>query len=227
MYTNRTGKKHGLNLDHILKFRKTLLREPLISSYAYQIKLKRNTSNSPGGRRRPLVSNKPLGISFKDFCSYEPDRCEKPSNMEEFCRNHPILCSEDTSNLTVPVQDSKTREIIEGYLFNDTYNNEEELFTYYNYSSKERTFVEDIDNPDLSLKCYSENLHLFQSGSELDIVELNFLSRKGDWIAWYMLNQVNIKPLYPLDTPQVFVAIHSPFVPLYPLVDLHPVRPDK
>ncbi|GBO19459.1 hypothetical protein AVEN_24187-1, partial [Araneus ventricosus] len=34
------------------------------------------------------------------------------------------------------------------------------------YSSKVRTFVEDIDNPDLSLKCYSENLHLFQSGSK-------------------------------------------------------------
>ncbi|GBN02262.1 hypothetical protein AVEN_209040-1 [Araneus ventricosus] len=61
MYTrNRTGKKHGLNLDNILKFRKTLLREPLISSYAYQIKLKRNTPNTPGGRHRPLVSNEPV-----------------------------------------------------------------------------------------------------------------------------------------------------------------------
>ncbi|GBN02261.1 hypothetical protein AVEN_209039-1 [Araneus ventricosus] len=70
-------------------------------------------------------------ISFKDFCSYEPDQCVKPSNMEEFCRNHPILCSEDTSNLTVPVQDSKTREIMKRYLYNDSYN-DDELFRSYN-----------------------------------------------------------------------------------------------
>ncbi|GBM04223.1 hypothetical protein AVEN_224167-1, partial [Araneus ventricosus] len=68
-----------------------------------------------------------------DFCSYEPDRCEEPSNMEEFCRNHPILCSEGTSNLTVPRQDYETRKIMQSYLFNDTYNNEEELFSYYKY----------------------------------------------------------------------------------------------
>ncbi|GBM41279.1 hypothetical protein AVEN_202874-1 [Araneus ventricosus] len=39
-------------------------------------------------------------ISFKDFCSYEPDQCEKPRNMEEFCRKHGIDCRNGTTNLT-------------------------------------------------------------------------------------------------------------------------------
>ncbi|GBN02265.1 hypothetical protein AVEN_209043-1 [Araneus ventricosus] len=92
------------------------------------------------------------------------------------------------------------------------------------YSAKVRTFVENVFNPSLSLKCYSENLHLFQSGSEPKTDKLDFFSEKGDMITWYGLKQMNVKPLYPLDTPQVFVAIHSPYVPLYPVVDLHPEK---
>ncbi|GBN18173.1 hypothetical protein AVEN_49586-1 [Araneus ventricosus] len=40
-------------------------------------------------------------ISFKDFCSYEPDQCEKPRNMEEFCRKHVRDCSNGTTNSKV------------------------------------------------------------------------------------------------------------------------------
>ncbi|GBM41281.1 hypothetical protein AVEN_202876-1 [Araneus ventricosus] len=39
-------------------------------------------------------------ISFKEFCSYEPDRCEKPRNMKKFCRKHRSDCRNGTTNLT-------------------------------------------------------------------------------------------------------------------------------
>ncbi|GBM26332.1 hypothetical protein AVEN_239337-1 [Araneus ventricosus] len=102
-------------------------------------------------------------ISFKDFCSYEPDRCEKPSNMEEFCKNHPFDCRGGTTNLTIPMQDDHTREIMRRYISNDSYN-DALLFSRYNYSSKARTFIHRSND---FLKCYSENLHLYQSRSKL------------------------------------------------------------
>ncbi|GBN03831.1 hypothetical protein AVEN_233030-1 [Araneus ventricosus] len=37
-------------------------------------------------------------ISFKEFCAYEPDQCEKPRNMEEFCSKHRRDCRNGTTN---------------------------------------------------------------------------------------------------------------------------------
>ncbi|GBN59942.1 hypothetical protein AVEN_249367-1, partial [Araneus ventricosus] len=61
-------------------------------------------------------------ISFKEFCSYEPDQCEKPRNMEEFCRKHESDCSNGTTNSKIPMQGYDTSHIMQRYLFNDSYN---------------------------------------------------------------------------------------------------------
>ncbi|GBM90488.1 hypothetical protein AVEN_157633-1 [Araneus ventricosus] len=79
-------------------------------------------------------------ISFKEFCSYEPDECEKPRNMEEFCRKHESDCSNGTTNLTIPKQDDDTIQIIQHYLLNDSYN-DAALFVDYEYGSSSLLFV--------------------------------------------------------------------------------------
>ncbi|CAL1293042.1 unnamed protein product [Larinioides sclopetarius] len=166
-------------------------------------------------------------ISYKDYCSYESHRCERPSNVEKFCEKHPYHCYEDTSNLTIPKKDSSTRRNTQYYLFEDKYNDDEILFQLYNYTSKKRTFVRDVENYGQHLKCYSENLHLYQSNSIPKIQEINYNTEMADQIFWKRLLPENIEPFYPPDTPQIFVAIHSPHVPLNPVVDLHPVMPER
>ncbi|GBM77143.1 hypothetical protein AVEN_209088-1 [Araneus ventricosus] len=138
-------------------------------------------------------------ISFKEFCSYEPDWCETPGNMEEFCKKQRSDCRNGTANLTIPMQNKMTRRVMQRYLFNDSYN-DALLFRYYNYSSKARTFTEDSKDDALFLKCYSENLHLYRSRSKLKTQKLN--------------------------EPDVFVGIHSPYVPI-DIDDLHAIRPGE
>ncbi|GBM41288.1 hypothetical protein AVEN_202882-1 [Araneus ventricosus] len=164
-------------------------------------------------------------ISFKDFCSYEPDQCEKPRDMEEFCRIHIYDCRNGTTNSKIPMQDYKTSLIMQRYLLNDSYN-DALLFEEYEYASEVRTFIDDIDDLMLFLKCYSQNLQLYQSRSKPKTWKLDFDRKKGDLFLRIALDQMNIEPFYLTDEPQVFVGIHSPYVPI-DIKDLHAIRPGK
>ncbi|GBM94896.1 hypothetical protein AVEN_14202-1 [Araneus ventricosus] len=161
-------------------------------------------------------------ISFKDFCSYEPDQCEKPRNMEEFCWKHIYDCSNGTTNSKIPKQDDDTIEIMQRYLLNDSYN-DALLFEDYEYASKARTFIENHKDDFLYIKCYSDNLHLYQSRSEPKTRKFDFNHKARDWFFRIWLDQMEIEPFYPPDDPQAFIAIHSPFVPIV-LADLHAIR---
>ncbi|GBN29700.1 hypothetical protein AVEN_230593-1 [Araneus ventricosus] len=164
-------------------------------------------------------------ISFEDFCSYEPDRCEKPRNMTEFCTNRIYTnkdCRKGTMNAKIPMQDNWTREAMQLYLLNDSYN-DALLFREYDYSSKVRTFIQHFP---LVLKCYSDNLHLYRRRSKLKTQILSFDKPERDSFSFLLLSQMNIIPLYHTNVPQVFIGIHSPYVPIH-AEDLHEIRPGK
>ncbi|CAL1299494.1 unnamed protein product [Larinioides sclopetarius] len=176
-----------------------------------------------------------ITISFKELCLHEPELCKKPKNIEKFCKKHPVHCMEDTTNLTIPIAFQSnvilTRHLTP-YLLNDSYN-DAQLFLAHGYDSKTRTF---IDTDSVLLKCYSDNLHLFQSGSKLETWEIDFFKSQRASFLSYALNQGNIElfnsqdepqELFKsVDGPQVFVAIHSPYVPVDPL-ELQAIKPGK
>ncbi|GBN64658.1 hypothetical protein AVEN_137907-1 [Araneus ventricosus] len=158
-------------------------------------------------------------ISFKEFCSYEPDECEKPRNMEEFCRKHINDCRNGTTNSKIPRQRFLTAFIMQQYLFNDSYN-DALLFEKYEYASKVRTFIRHFT----VLKCYSENLHLYRSRSKLKTKKLTFNDEWRGLFSSIELDQTEIETFYPTDEPQVFIGIHSPYIPLE-IDDLHAIIP--
>ncbi|GBM67975.1 hypothetical protein AVEN_218834-1 [Araneus ventricosus] len=164
-------------------------------------------------------------ISFKEFCSYEPDQCEKPRNMEEFCRKHVFDCSNGTTNSKIPMQDERTRDIMQRYLFNDSYN-DARLFKEYEYASKARTFIENYMDDYLYIKCFSDNLHLYQSRSEPETQKFDFNKKDRHLFSVISLYHTETEPFYPPDEPQVFVGIHSPYVPI-DFADLHAIRPGE
>ncbi|GBM67721.1 hypothetical protein AVEN_244305-1 [Araneus ventricosus] len=112
-------------------------------------------------------------ISFKEFCSYEPYWCEMPRNMKDFCRKHDFDCREGRTYLKIPMQDYSTKLRMQLYLFNDSYN-DAQLFREYDYASKARTFIEASKNDHVFLKCYSDNLHLYQSRSKPETRKFDF-----------------------------------------------------
>ncbi|CAL1289849.1 unnamed protein product, partial [Larinioides sclopetarius] len=40
-----------------------------------------------------------MTISTEVFCRFNSQYCEKPNNLEEFCKKHPIYCGGNTSSL--------------------------------------------------------------------------------------------------------------------------------
>ncbi|GBN82884.1 hypothetical protein AVEN_260505-1 [Araneus ventricosus] len=54
----------------------------------------------------------------------------------------------------------------------------------------------------------------------------DFDKKGGDFLSLILLDQTEIEPFYPTDEPQVFVGIHSPYVPI-DIADLHAIRPGK
>ncbi|GBN18174.1 hypothetical protein AVEN_49587-1 [Araneus ventricosus] len=111
------------------------------------------------------------------------------------------------------------------YLFNDSYNNEDLVWSY-EYASKARTFIIGYKQGIFFLKCYSDNLHLYQSRSKPETLKLDFTKKTDGLFSALLLHQRVIEPFYPIDGPQVFVAIHSPYVPIN-FEDLHAIIPGK
>ncbi|GBN38726.1 hypothetical protein AVEN_105170-1 [Araneus ventricosus] len=145
--------------------------------------------------------------------------------MEEFCRKHIFDCSNGTTNSKIPMQDYKTSHIMQRYLFNDSYN-DDLLFEEYEYDSKARTFIGAYKDDSLYLKCYSDNLHLYQSRSKPETLKFDFNNKWNTFVSRIDLDQMDTEPFYPTDQPQVFVGIHSPYVPI-DIYDLHAIIPGK
>ncbi|GBM89480.1 hypothetical protein AVEN_32535-1 [Araneus ventricosus] len=78
------------------------------------------------------------------------------------------------------------------------------------YAYKARTIIENYMDNIPYLKCYSDNLHLYQRSWEPKTLELDFDNKDRDWIFQTSMDQMNIVPFYPPDDPQIFFAIHSP-----------------
>ncbi|GBM62235.1 hypothetical protein AVEN_44032-1 [Araneus ventricosus] len=74
-------------------------------------------------------------------------------------------------------------------------------------------------------KCYSDNLHLYQNALKPDIKEIDFNYSTGSLIMRFKLNLYEIKLFYASDRPQVFVGIHSPYVPDNPMIGGQAIYP--
>ncbi|GBM27776.1 hypothetical protein AVEN_25386-1 [Araneus ventricosus] len=108
----------------------------------------------------------------------------------------------------------REREI---YLFNDTFI--DPYGSYFGQHLETRTFIE-YEN--FIYKCYSRNLHLYQSGSKLETREINF---NGVLLFEFIkLNPHRIELFDPPGNPQVFLGIHSPFIPINPVFKGHAIR---
>ncbi|CAL1275418.1 unnamed protein product [Larinioides sclopetarius] len=71
-------------------------------------------------------------------------------------------------------------------------------------------------------KCYSRNLHLYQSGSKPDTEEIDF--NGFALIENFVLKLSRIELFDMTGNPQVFLGIHSPFIPINPVLEGHPIR---
>ncbi|GBM32757.1 hypothetical protein AVEN_83727-2-1, partial [Araneus ventricosus] len=85
--------------------------------------------------------------------------------------------------------------------------------------SETRTFV---SSGGIIYKCYSHNLHLYQSGSKLDTEEVAFNTVLGYGFRHLELYRIELFSLP--GEPQVFLGVHSPFDPISPILDGHAIR---
>ncbi|GBM82432.1 hypothetical protein AVEN_229475-1 [Araneus ventricosus] len=163
-------------------------------------------------------------VSTTQFCYDNPNWCERPENLEEFCEKHRFHCEEDASNLTIPIfHYYGYYELFLGeranYLFNDTSINPHLYWSMSGNVLETRTFIK---SGDFIYTCYSRNLHLYQSGSKPETmeVELNEVTRYID----FELDLHPIELYDPSGNPQVFLGIHSPFVPSNPILHGEAIR---
>ncbi|GBN64997.1 hypothetical protein AVEN_175645-1 [Araneus ventricosus] len=73
-------------------------------------------------------------------------------------------------------------------------------------------------------KCYSENLHLYQSRLEQRVDEVDAESPFRYGIYYYDLSFHKEESFSPWGQPQAFFAIHSPFNPINPVYYGHAIR---
>ncbi|CAL1289826.1 unnamed protein product [Larinioides sclopetarius] len=172
-------------------------------------------------------------VSTKTFCQYSSSArfCEKPNNLKEFCMKHPMHCIGNISNLKIPMTGYYTNysknpeELSQNYLIFEEFD-AKQLYVKDSYikTSTTRTFV---NSSPRALKCYSENLHLYQSGVRPTTMEIDFNYTEGSYIMGFQLNLFEIRFFYASSRPQVFIGIHSPFVPNNPLEDGLAIYPGK
>ncbi|GBM93260.1 hypothetical protein AVEN_168031-1 [Araneus ventricosus] len=74
-------------------------------------------------------------------------------------------------------------------------------------------------------KCYSENLHLYQSNSQNQIIkEVDSQTLSGHVVYRYNLSLLEEESFMPWGRPQAFFAIHSPFNPINPMYEGKAIR---
>ncbi|GBM52355.1 hypothetical protein AVEN_160084-1 [Araneus ventricosus] len=79
-------------------------------------------------------------MSTEKFCFENPNLCEKPSNLEEFCKKYPFYCKGNTSMLMIPMMgyytnySEEVKEMSQRYLLNGSLD-DPDLFWKFGYGS--------------------------------------------------------------------------------------------
>ncbi|GIY22241.1 uncharacterized protein CDAR_455921 [Caerostris darwini] len=172
-------------------------------------------------------------IHRSDFCARYPYLCQTPNKLKEFCAKHYHFCDgEDDTDLKIPklgyyANNSKeVRKIAQQILFNHTTDLPSQFCERDNMSlcsDVTVTFVQSGVNE--YLKCFSENLYLFNVEEEPATMELDKFSFSGYTIYRYGLNLTHQQLFYPWDTPQIYFALHSPFNPINAVFEGVPIKP--
>ncbi|CAL1289823.1 unnamed protein product [Larinioides sclopetarius] len=170
-------------------------------------------------------------VSTETFCRFNPRFCEEPSDLKEFCKENPLHCRGNTADLKIPKTGYYTnysQDLVETAQLYLPYEDFNANRLYVKYSGIEtfqtRTFIQ--ARPTF-LKCYSENLHLYQNDLKRSVQEIDFNSSAGSKIMSFELSLFKINLYYPSLRPQVFIGIHSPFVPNNPRFDGQAIYPGK
>ncbi|KAF8778890.1 hypothetical protein HNY73_015572 [Argiope bruennichi] len=165
-------------------------------------------------------------ISTESFCLRNPNLCEKPNNLKEFCKKHETACVGNTSELRIPMKGIytnfswKIENIAQRYLLDENLK-DPQLYHTQSPASITKTFVY---RDGRWLKCYSENLHLYQSGSKLTTKEVDTNWKNEVLITFYDVMIHRIALFDPRNRPQVFLGIHSPFIPINAVVEGHAIK---
>ncbi|CAL1289819.1 unnamed protein product [Larinioides sclopetarius] len=115
-------------------------------------------------------------VSTETFCRYSSDFCEKPSNLKEFCKKNPIHCRGNTNDLKIPMTgyytnySNKLEGATRNYLYHEEFNAKQLFLKTSDIKTPlTRTFIDAYPS---AIKCYSDNLHLYQSGLKPETAEI-------------------------------------------------------
>ncbi|GBM81495.1 hypothetical protein AVEN_154540-1 [Araneus ventricosus] len=167
-------------------------------------------------------------ISAQNFCSDYPDLCEKPNNLEVFCRKHPRICTGNNTALRIPKHGCYTNfseeveKIAQRLLLHDSHDDPLPFRTMRSGMEMTTTFVQ--GGMDTFLKCYSHNLHLYQSDHKPTTLKTDFSLFSSLLVNVYDLQISQLESFYPWGKSQVFFAVHSPFFPINPSIQGHVIK---
>ncbi|GIX91534.1 uncharacterized protein CDAR_528261 [Caerostris darwini] len=114
----------------------------------------------------------------------------------------------------------EVRKIAQQILFNDTDDIPSQFCDHYETSLCRNVAVTFVQiGAKEYLKCFSENLYLYNKEEEPATSDLDTFSYLGYLIYRYGLNISHQQLFHPWDTPQVFFALHSPFNPINPVFE--------
>ncbi|GBM96727.1 hypothetical protein AVEN_79654-1 [Araneus ventricosus] len=177
----------------------------------------------------------------KWFCKEYPEFCQMPTEVGQFCMKHPNRCNGYKITLTPKIgyyAEEASDELIN--LLWDSFLNysKRDMIRIRNLHSKSRntwkkvpTIVQDPYSylsrnvaTGLYIKCVSMNLHL-TSESEEEYEEISAEDGQLKKIAAFKIRQDPKDAFFAWKKEQVFVVVHSPFVPVDPVSDGTAVQP--
>ncbi|GBN22079.1 hypothetical protein AVEN_266120-1 [Araneus ventricosus] len=153
-----------------------------------------------------------------------PNLCERPKKAEEYCLKHPQFCPKNISALVIPKHgyyttfSKEVSEVSQQLLINRSKD-----IVFSTSGSKPTVSFINVGSTEFA-KCYSENLHLYQSRLEGRVEEVDAESPFRYGIYYYYLRLYEEESFIPWGQPQAFFAIHSPFNPINPVHYGHAIR---
>ncbi|XP_055925633.1 uncharacterized protein LOC129957368 isoform X1 [Argiope bruennichi] len=163
------------------------------------------------------------------FCMNHPSFCQHPYEVKEFCEEHGHFCKGiNISTLMIPklgYYASEPSTEFKEFLFQSyrNYTLDKSLFRlrfgrnemkYLLIADPSETFTE---NGKL-VRCHSKNLHLVSAG-EPEIQEIDSTKEERTQIDFFRLKVRKEDIFFPWTGNQIFLSIHSPFVPVNPLLE--------
>ncbi|CAL1273857.1 unnamed protein product [Larinioides sclopetarius] len=182
-------------------------------------------------------------IKRSKFCAENPDRCEKPRQIELFCKNHPEICKKNESEIKIPMNGyhtipspylvCKTKEAMQKMLFDGIQNNS--LPNGDPWQKWKTTYVYDYDQHHYA-RCYSDNLHILskQKAYEMNLDDNAKRQQRYTFGQQTPLSIVGIHSFviemdkedlfYLRIQNQAFISLHSPYVPVNPFILGKPMK---